>query len=779
MLCSARAQGCWSNYIGNNIKIQHLQPTRLDEAPEISCLMRNTSLSLVFCLLLVSCADQKLYLADNGTSEYAIVVDNAVVGNGLANKSANVLQQHIKEIANVDIPIISEDEWSGEGPKIQLGLLDGALPHKISIHSEDDHLYIRGGSPLAMQDAVYVFLEIYLGCHWYAPGVTKVPKQKTITLGPIRYGYVPAITTRTVHSRLFYENTDYADRQKVTHKAFPYYVPEARVHTFHRFLPEEKFYEKHPEFYALRGERRLPTQLCLTNETVLQIVKDSVAALFKRYPEATVVSVSQDDNQQHCLCEACKKIDSEEGSPAGTMVRFVNKVAGTFPDKTISTLAYQYTRKPPKTRPDKNVLITLCSIECDRSAPISEKCVDFANDLKGWGVLTDNIRIWDYTTQFTNFLAPFPNLHTLQPNVQLFRDNNAKWVFEQHSNNPSELFELRSYLTAKLLWNPDLDMDGLITDFTDGYYGEAATYIRQYIDLIHLELKKDPGFFLFLYGDPSEAFGSYLRPELLEAYMELFDQAEAAVAHAPEVLNRVKMARLGVDYAVLEACRKGISDSYRLLVTVNAQKETINPLLPLLLDNFQATCQKNNITLMNEMGYTVDEYAQGYQRALKVAQKPNKAKGKNVMALTPPKKYADEDPMVLTDGALGGSSFYANWLGYEGNDMEVVVDLGTPQTISTISMAFLQVTNHIVFFPTSVTYYGSDDNENFTRLARVDNPKPLQKNSKVNDIHYFESSFLPQKVRYIKVVAKNTKTPYWHHAAGLPSWVFADEIIVD
>lgn len=741
--------------------------------------MRAFITSLLFLFFLISCADQELCLAENGTSEYVIVVEKALVGNQNAKKSAYVLQSHLKEIADVTIPIVSEDEWSGENPKIQLGIVDDIASHDISIKSQDSHLFILGGSPKALQNAAYVFLENYLGCRWYAPEVSKIPKQVRIVLDPISYDYSPPITTRTVHSRLFYENHDFADRQKVTYQAFPYYVPKARVHTFHRFLPEEKFYEEHPAFYALRGNQRLPTQLCLTNKTVLQIVKDSVAALFKRHPEATVISVSQDDNKQHCLCEGCKKIDDEEGSPAGTMVRFVNKVARAFPDKTISTLAYQYTRKPPKTRPEKNVLITLCSIECDRSAPISEKCADFANDLKGWGALTDNIRIWDYTTQFTNFLAPFPNLHTLQPNVQLFRNNNAKWVFEQHSNNPSELFELRSYVTAKLLWNPDLDMDALITDFTDGYYEEAGTYVRQYIDSIHSALKEDPDFFLFLYGDPSEAFDSYLRPQLLETYTEFFDQAEAAVAHSPEVVSRVKMARLGVDYAVLEACRKGISDSFRLLVTDSSGKETINPLLPTLLDNFESTCQKNKITLMNEMGYTVAEYVNAYKKALEVAQKPNMAKGKKVVTLTRPKKYAGEDPMVLTDGALGGSSFYANWLGYEGNDMEVVVDLGTSQTISTVSMAFLQVTNHIVFFPTSVTYYGSNDNEHFTRLARIDNPKPLQKKSKVNDIHYFDARFLPQNVRYIKVFAKNTKTPYWHHAAGLPSWVFADEIIVN
>jgi hypothetical protein len=578
---------------------------------------------------------------------------------------------------------------------------------------------------------------------------------------------------------LFYDNADFADKHKVTHESFPNYVPNARVHTFHKFLPEKQFYQSNPEYYALRGDKRLPTQLCLTNPDVLAIVKDSVASLFQQYPKASVLSVSQDDNQQHCQCDNCMKIDKEEGSPSGTMIRFVNEVAATFPNKKISTLAYQYTRKPCKTKPLDNVLITLCSIECDRSAPIAEKCTDFSNDLKGWGKLTNNIRIWDYTTQFTNFLAPFPNIYTLQPNIKLFRDNNAKWVFEQHSNNPSELFELRSYITAQLLWNPDQNFDALLTDFTNGYYEEAGPFVKKYITKIHAKIKEDSDFFLFLYGDPSEAFTSYLSPELLTDYSKLFNEAEKAVAGKPDIVGRLKMARLGVDYAVLEACRKRLTDVYRLLISTGDGKKNINPLVITLLDNFKATCAKNNVVLMNEMGFTVTEYLANYMSALEVARMPNKAMGQTVVTNTKPKKYAKEDPMVLTDGALGGSSFYANWLGYEGNDMEVVVDLGEPTTISTISLAFLQVTNHIVFFPSKVTYSGSMDNEHFFNLGTINNPMPLTKESKVNDIQFFKLDFDHKRSRYIKVRAKNTETPYWHHAAGLPSWLFADEIIIN
>ncbi len=748
--------------------MKHLQINKHVKPSKFSWML----LAIIFGVF-SSCIDENtLEIVKDSHSEYEIVF----IGEATSSqyKSAEILQNYIHKMSRVSLDIVDESSQNANKNKIYVGNVNDELLEKqqISIKEENKNVFINGGSDESIRYAVYQFLEDYLNCKWLTPEVESIPNSNSITIQlPINYTYNPEIKTRTVHSKLFYENPGFADKFKVTHEAFPYYVPKARVHTFNKFIPEEAFYKTHPEYFALRGNKRLPTQLCLTNSNVVTIVKDSVKALFERYPESSVISVSSNDNTQYCECDNCKKIDEEEGSHAGTMIRFVNEVAKDFPDKIISTLAYQYTRKPCKTKPLKNVLITLCSIECDRSAPITEKCTDFADDIKGWGALTDNIRIWDYTTQFTNFLAPFPNLHTIKPNIEFFKNNNAKWIFEQHSHNPSELFELRSYIMAKLLWNPNRDLEDLITEFTDAYYQEAGSYIKQYVDTIHSKIKEDNDFFLFLYGDPSQAFNSYLNAELLANYNHLFDEAEKVVANKREVLNRVKIARLGIDYATLEACRKNVSDHFNLSNTDQVST---------LLENFKTTCETANITLMNEMGYTVSDYYEAYLKAITVANKPNKAIGKPVTLLTKPKKYANEDPQALTDGALGGSNFYSNWLGFEGNDLEAIVDLEALKEIKSLSTAFLQVTNHIVFFPTQVTYLASVDGEKYRVIGTVSNESPLTKKSKVNDIQYFNLKIAPIKTRYIKIKANSIKkAPYWHHGAGLPSWTFADEVIIN
>lgn len=684
--------------------------------------------------------------------------------------AANELSDYVFKITGARIPVVSKK--SNSKTVIYIGRAcpnyASLIKNEYAITSTHNTLQITGTTPYQTLEAVYVLLEEFLDCQFLSPTVERIPTTKNIVI-TADYHYTPAVLTRTVHSKLFYDNPAFAAKRRVTTEGFPKFVPEARVHTFNKFLPEKNFFESHPSFYALVKNKRQPTQLCLSNDTVYQIIKDSVAAFFERSPAASVLSVSQDDNTQYCTCGTCAAIDAYEGSPSGTMITLVNRIAKDFTNKTIATLAYQYTRKAPlHIKPEKNVLVTLCSIECDRSGPIAEKCKDFESDLKAWGAVGATIQIWDYTTQFTNFLAPFPNLETLQPNINLFVDNNANWIFEQHSHNPSEFFELRSWLLSKFLWNPKLNYAVLLQEFTNNFYGVASPFIVKYLNDLHAAIKETPKFYLFLYGDPAQGFETWLSEQKLKQYNALFDSATNVTAGNALLQARVHEARIGLDFATLEFYR--LNKASFPLSDVSAIQKRV--------DRFTSATGAQGIKIINEMGLPLTDYLQGYQKLVASAKDVNRAKNSKVSLAIKPVKYAKEDPQALTDGAFGGWSFYANWLGFL-DDMKATVDLGTVTSFSEVSVSFLQVTNHVVFFPTAVTFEASEDGINYSPIQTVDNVFPLVKTSKINDIQVFVTSSKSQKARFIRVTGKNMKSPpYWHHAAGTGAWIFADEIVV-
>ena len=126
------------------------------------------------------------------------------------------------------------------------------------------------------------------------------------------------------------------------------------------------------------------------------------------------------------------------------MLTLVNAVAErvekTHPDVLVSTYAYQYTRKPPKTlRARHNVMIQLCSIECcdfhaidDPSCPLNRV---FCDDMAVWKTKADTLFIWHYNTNFQGYMLPFPNLRSIGKSVEFFEKNNGRGVFMQAAGN--------------------------------------------------------------------------------------------------------------------------------------------------------------------------------------------------------------------------------------------------------------------------------------------------------------------------------------------------------
>ena len=236
--------------------------------------------------------------------------------------------------------------------------------------------------------------------------------------------------------------------------------------------------------------------MCVTNPDVIEVAAEAAIQRLTDAPNVANISVSQADTAAYCRCERCEEHNNAEGTPMGSQLTFVNAVAERIekihPNVKVGTLAYWYTRKPPKTvRPRHNVQIQLCSIECCTlhaiDNPACEQNQAFCADMNAWGEICNDIWIWNYNTNFRSYDLPFPNLRCIGPNVRYFLRNNAKGVFMQANGNglTGEFSDLRNYLISRLLWNPSLDAQAVLTEFVQRHYGTAAPIILDYIAFLH------------------------------------------------------------------------------------------------------------------------------------------------------------------------------------------------------------------------------------------------------------------------------------------------------
>jgi len=329
-----------------------------------------------------------------------------------------------------------------------------------------------------------------------------------------------------------------------------------------------------------------------------ELVKNLKARL-RQNPAATIASVSQNDWRNNCQCPKCAAIEKAEGSPAGLMLRFVNSVAEDieeeFPKIAISTLAYQYTRKPPKiTKPRSNVIVRLCSIECSFSKPLADdRNRKFRDDIVGWSKIADRLYIWDYTTNFRHHIMPHPNLRVLGPNVKFFADHSVKGIFEQgaYTTNGAEMAELRAWVLAKLLWNPGLDGLKLINEFIAGYYGPAGPHIKKYLKITH-DAVEASGDWLGCFSSHTAKFLSF---ETLNRGWSHLKAAEQSVRGDPDLKFRVQVAQLPVMYAFmmrwdeLQKAAKATNADWPMPESIRAA-----------YDNFVKIARLKNVTRLNE-----------------------------------------------------------------------------------------------------------------------------------------------------------------------------------
>ena len=448
---------------------------------------------LWICATSLTAKAADLVLADAGKSEYRIVI--AADASPSTQYAAKELQTFLKQISGAELPVATDREAVAAheivlGVSSHLNAQSGAIDFPrlgdegYVIRTVGPHLVIAGSALRGNLYGVYGLLEDHLGCRWFAPGVSRIPRIARIALGPIDETRIPVLEYREPYTFECMDG-DWCARNRMNsssarlearHGGRVRFADGLFVHTFARLVPPAKYFATHPEYFSLVGGKRQNgyAQLCCTNEDVIRICTEEIRAAMRAQPDATVFSVSQNDTDLHCECPRCQALARQEGSQGAPVLNLANRVAEAvekdFPGKVVETLAYQWTRQAPKTmRPRPNVVVRLCSIECCFSHPLatcdSSENRAFRDDLQAWSKVSQRLWIWDYTTDFAHYLMPFPNQRVRRPNIQFYVANHVKGIFEQDTYDTphSELAALGGYLTAKFLWNPDYDQDRAMT----------------------------------------------------------------------------------------------------------------------------------------------------------------------------------------------------------------------------------------------------------------------------------------------------------------------------
>ncbi len=504
-------------------------------------------------------------LARNGKTDYVIVLP--AEAPAVLKSAADELADHLFAVTGAVFPIITEQDATEGRPAFRIGghTEEYTKQDETAILFQGKDIFLEGQMPRGPLYAVYHFLENYVGIRWWTPEECDIPRRPTLTVNAQDYRYAPSIWMREAHYESTNHNPRFAARLKVN--GHFHQIPEElgghwRIigfcHTFGQILPERHYFEAHPDWFGMVDGKRQGYQLCLTNEEMKKEFIKKALELVRKNPEAGMISISQNDNAKPCECPACKAIDEEEGSPSGLLLRFCNDVAeaieAEFPGFLINTLAYWYTRHPPKiTRPRHNLVIELCDIESN-FAQAQEDGPDnasFKEDLEKWSELAPRLYIWNYLANFVNYLLPQPNYRNIGKDLRYFVKMKTIGCFEQGDTytNVGDFMRMRAWLVSHLLWNPDQDERALMLEFLNGYYGKAGSYLMEYLDFLCDTVEKRKFklrcFLNNVYG--------WMDLEAMNEAIRLYARAEEAVKNEPLYASRVRRERIPLDVVCLRA----------------------------------------------------------------------------------------------------------------------------------------------------------------------------------------------------------------------------------
>ena len=586
-------------------------------------------LSFAGCENQPNTADQGLatvegkYLVNEGATEYKIVIP--ADASGLVRIASSDFKMFFSEATGVSIPVVTDDEVTGEGSFISMGettlLQNTSITYSYDelgrdgykIITEGDDLYLIGGGEYGTLYAAYELLELLVGfdyfaedCYVVTKGLTQVPlydlSMTDIPDIPIRVASdgVVESSNQALHrlrQRPLTENFIFV-KNHWAHNSIQYIKDSPDVNdTWYNAAKTQLCYTAHGD--EAQYEKMLGACLVTMQEALIQT------------PDRSGITFTIEDNHEYCNCDACNAMTQKYGALSSTVILFLNDLNAMIRqwfeteegkpyarDLKIVFFAYNafeaapvtYNEQTGKYEPnngikmDDGVYCMLAPIRMDYYRPITDKAnEEFFVNLKSWGDMAGgNLYLWYYSTNFWNYMAPYDCFDSFAENYRMAVQCNTYYLFDQRQKDEMGAVTgwsaLKDYICSKLAWDVEQNPEELTDKFFEGYFGPAAPEMREIFDQLrlltsynkeHKELGGNATIYLSLTDE------NYWPKDVLQQWLELYDRAEEKIAPLKETnsalyesyLNHIKIEKLSTLYLIVECYSYNTSaeliDSYK------------------------------------------------------------------------------------------------------------------------------------------------------------------------------------------------------------------------
>lgn len=538
-----------------------------------------------------------LELARDGKTEYVIVQNPK--GTPSERFAAEELQTFLRKATGADFRIVTTPPPNGKG--IYVGDLPGARAvigekrfralrnQESAVYTSEKALALAGGGKHGTVYAVYCFLENQLGIRFLSTSAPDhVPHHKVLTLGKLAYTQKPFFDYRWIQT-IGYEGTrtptgalflfrnrlnivDFNYKKPVINPKADCVTPEKYLsnpmsHNFYQIIPPRKYFKSNPEYFTQDANgKRIQRQLCFSNQSLRkEFTKNFLKMVERKRSQSQIFACSQNDfPRSFCECVPCLRYNICYSSGCGAFLDYFpelcREVGKKFPEVLIVFSAYreEHTQMPPplytKKNFPKNAIVVFCPIDNDFAKPYSHKNnLRHGKALQAWGKITDQLWAYYYTLPYGGKYPPSSGIGRFAADTVFAAKANARGVCYEHTYGVQpgiNSTEMQTYILLKLYQDPFQDWKKLAREFCNLYYGKAASEMYDYFMEVEKKYAAYPHYLSW-----NSRITTFLTPAWLIASQARFERAEKAVHPDPQLLQRVREARLGLDIVTLEFYR--------------------------------------------------------------------------------------------------------------------------------------------------------------------------------------------------------------------------------
>ncbi len=481
------------------------------------------------------------YIVSNGRTDYKILIPEALEDDKFISAAVSDLQLLFMEATGIDLEVVNDSAYVSEDKYLAIHDTKVASASDIGatydvlgmggyrIKTVNDSVVMCGATTESSMYAVYTFLELALGFENFYTDFYALDKEvENLKLMNYDVTDVPDFEWRIQSSGWIRYNDKNRYRMRWTEDR-SWIIPidnpvtptkeQLQWHNTFAYLPPEQYKADNEEFYSYpRGN-----QLCYTargntekREEMLNIIAQKVIELYQKeeYKDYRHISISIEDNQNCCTCDAClAEKEKYGGADSAVIVKFCNDVAKKVSawmetdegkpyarDFRILFFAYHATNAAPVTYDEStDTYSPIDGLVCDPHVAVyfAETNGDYTanfhdagtantvvgKNMKGWGALSKEIYFWSYSTNFSHFLTPYNSFDTVQDILKFAKKENAMYIMiqdqwiQQGAETGFGIF--KNWLHSKLEWDVNADMNALTDEFFDGYFMEASSTMRQ------------------------------------------------------------------------------------------------------------------------------------------------------------------------------------------------------------------------------------------------------------------------------------------------------------